>query len=434
MATFIAHPWAPVRVGDFLASGFQDPNWTEFRAAVAFVKRSGTRFIAPHLSTFCKRPGAKVNISIGVDLTGSTYEGVKDLVDAVGALGKLWVYRNSSNTFHPKVFVFRNGNAADIVVGSGNLTKGGLYENSEAFVRHVLDLSKAEDAALLGAIEASLDNWSTFQAKLCLPLDSAVLKELHDSGDLPSEAVAAAAIKKALAVVKKPKGKTLFGTAPFPKAPAPPAPLPPAPASPAPTAVPASGGLPSPSAPTPGVLAAKGHIFGMTLQNTDVGVGQTTSGTQKRSPEVFIPLLALDQLPTFWNWKSKSEPTSSYKKDAAWQAKHADWIAKQSKLKTLDRPIEKLDWENVRIGLLGQAGMLEARIWFNPIKKDIRIRHEALRSAGAIGDILLVRRAPSGSGRDFDMQVVKTADAAYAATLAKLTTKVPNSPKRIGYF
>src|SRR5690606_2251346 len=43
--------------------------------------------------------------------------------------------------------------------------------------------------------------------------------------------------------------------------------------------------------------------FVMTLQKTDVGTGQTTEGTSRRSPEIFIPLSARDFAPDFWGWK-----------------------------------------------------------------------------------------------------------------------------------
>ena len=42
---FIAQPQATFRIGDFLKESFADPQWSEFRAAVAFVKRSGTKHI-----------------------------------------------------------------------------------------------------------------------------------------------------------------------------------------------------------------------------------------------------------------------------------------------------------------------------------------------------------------------------------------------------
>lgn len=63
---FIAQPQATFRIGDFLKQSFADPQWTEFRAAVAFVKRSGTKHIREPLEEFSQR-GGLVKISAGVD-------------------------------------------------------------------------------------------------------------------------------------------------------------------------------------------------------------------------------------------------------------------------------------------------------------------------------------------------------------------------------
>ena len=55
----------------------------------------------------------------------------------------------------------------------------------------------------------------------------------------------------------------------------------------------------------------------MTLQKTDVGTGQTTPGTSRRSPEIFIPLVARDAEPDFWGWDELfvDDPNKLGKKD-----------------------------------------------------------------------------------------------------------------------
>ena len=50
------NPGGTLRLGDFLRSHLQDRSWVEFRAAIAFVKFSGVRHIAPDLATFTERP------------------------------------------------------------------------------------------------------------------------------------------------------------------------------------------------------------------------------------------------------------------------------------------------------------------------------------------------------------------------------------------
>jgi hypothetical protein len=49
---FITQPFGKVRLGEFLLNHLTDPQWTAFRAAVAFVKRSGTQYIRQSLKNF----------------------------------------------------------------------------------------------------------------------------------------------------------------------------------------------------------------------------------------------------------------------------------------------------------------------------------------------------------------------------------------------
>lgn len=50
---FIHQPSGGDRLGDYLDDNLSRP-WTDFRAAVAFVKRSGTRHISARLSEFAR--------------------------------------------------------------------------------------------------------------------------------------------------------------------------------------------------------------------------------------------------------------------------------------------------------------------------------------------------------------------------------------------
>ena len=121
----------------------------------------------------------------------------------------------------------------------------------------------------------------------------------------------------------------------------------------------------------------------MTLQKTDVGVGQTTAGTSRRSPEVFVPLKARDAEPGFWEWQDGFEEDP-----------------------------DMMTW---------------------PVKGDFRLRCEALRSLGNIGDILVMEKA-GGTSFEYDVSVVSAGSAEYGTTLAKCDQTVRNSKKRFGYF
>jgi hypothetical protein len=166
------------------------------------------------------------------------------------------------------------------------------------------------------------------------------------------------------------------------------------------------------------VLLQAGGVssFVMTLQNTDVGVGQTTAGTSRRSPEVFIPLAALDQNSSFWNFPTQFTP------DVAWNTAHG---------RARRNGIGKMDRMNVamRIGTIQFVSM-----FFNPRKGDFRLRNEALRSSGHVGDILLMRRADPVNGFEYDIQVAPQGSPLFQQLAPFCNTPVPNSLKRFGYF
>lgn len=195
MLTFIANPHDPVRIGDYLRTGLRNHSWSEFRAAVAFVRLSGTQHICPDLSTFSQQ--GKVSISVGVDHGGTTVEGLTSLLSAVGVREKLWVFKNPGSTFHPKLYVFKNAEAADVVIGSGNMTAGGLYTNYEGAVRLQLVLSEPGDARILKDIENVLNYWSSPKPGLCMAVDTSLIELLKKSGDLPTEATVHANLKAA---------------------------------------------------------------------------------------------------------------------------------------------------------------------------------------------------------------------------------------------
>ncbi len=113
---FVYQPHGPIRIGQYLNDHFADHTWEEFRAAIAFAKRSRSRHIRSALKEFDKR--AKVKISVGVDFFGTSREGLDDLLKSTPN-GEVWIFHNNGPyTFHPKIYVFENSDRADLLVGT----------------------------------------------------------------------------------------------------------------------------------------------------------------------------------------------------------------------------------------------------------------------------------------------------------------------------
>ena len=381
------------RLADFLNEGFAGP-WTHFRAAVAFVKRSGTRHIEGGLASFARNHD--VEIIAGIDHRGTSYEGLESLLHAVSPSGRVVIFHNPTfRTFHPKIYLFKSSVAADMVVGSGNLTGGGLFANYEAGVRLRLNLANPDEAAILMDVERVLDRWSDLSSDTAHLLDQQLLTKLAAWGLTPSE----------LRVASTPTSEqedigdlTERDDFPF-KARSEPG-LPPITTHRQHT--PASGPSEQPSAvPGPNVG------FVMTLQRTDAGVGQITPGTSRRSPEIFIPLAARNSDADFWKWPDgfTEDPNTP----------------------------GKFDRHGVRMRLANEVIHVNMMTW--PAKHDFRLRSESLRSAGNIGDILRLERAvDSNADYEYLVDVIRQGTPQYPVYLALCSVPVRNSQKRYGYF
>ena len=382
---FIQQPDGPTRLGDWLIANLTGP-WTHFRAAVAFAKRSGTKHIAAPLAAFA---GANtVEIIVGIDHGGTSGEGLRDLLQALSPSGRVLVFHNRLiHTFHPKVYLFKSGDAAEVAVGSGNLTEGGLFTNYEAGLRVALDTTDPVDAAVLQSVETILDHWASPTHGMSVTLDNEILDQLtkssvvpveqdmrpetpstateHDDEDSPADMIAA-----------------LFSSRSERQAPA------------------------SSRNRTSVIPHTAGRRFVMTLQRTDVGVGQMTSGTSKRSPEIFVPLAARNANPTFWGW-----PT--------------DFREDPSKPGKFDR--------TVRMRLGGQLISVNMMTW--PDRHDFRLRNEALRASGDIGDILRMERVDASLGFEYFVEIIPRGTDPYRTCMPRCNQLVrPPSRKRFGYY
>ena len=63
-----------------------------------------------------------------------------------------------------------------------------------------------------------------------------------------------------------------------------------------------------------------------------------------------------------------------------------------------------MDRNGVRMQLGSQV--LRVSWWYNPDKKDYRLRNESLRSAGRVGDILRIEKAGEKAGFDYEVEVI----------------------------
>ena len=120
-----------------------DERLSDFTAVVAWAKESGLGRVRPLLEAF-RAKGGTARILLGVDEGGASIEGLRAAIsdfDEASVLNDA-----SSGTFHPKLYVISGEVASVVIIGSSNLTRGGLFANYEVGVCLDLDLTQAADA------------------------------------------------------------------------------------------------------------------------------------------------------------------------------------------------------------------------------------------------------------------------------------------------
>lgn len=116
------------------------PGATEVLVSVAFVKEPGLEAIEDAIKPFARR--ARFFIGIRNDIT--SIQAVKHLLEMKV---KLYAVDTGSRgvIFHPKLYLAASAIQAKVIIGSANLTFGGLHNNIEASTCLNLNLSNAAD-------------------------------------------------------------------------------------------------------------------------------------------------------------------------------------------------------------------------------------------------------------------------------------------------
>ncbi|MFQ5925628.1 MAG: phospholipase D-like domain-containing protein [Dehalococcoidia bacterium] len=112
------------------------PHADDLKLAVAFVSASGLSLIEPYLQQCIQRDG-RAEFLVGLDLLTTEPKALKILheMSQAGLPVTCFCYsdpsRPSASIYHPKLYLIAAEDEVTIVIGSSNLTKGGLKDNVE---------------------------------------------------------------------------------------------------------------------------------------------------------------------------------------------------------------------------------------------------------------------------------------------------------------
>ena len=105
-------------------------NYQSLTIFSAFAKNSGVLRLKESLEKF-RSLGGRIRAFIGIDLDGTSYEA---LLNLLALCDELYVIHSESfsTTYHSKIYLLKNAEKAWCAIGSNNLTGGGLWTNFES--------------------------------------------------------------------------------------------------------------------------------------------------------------------------------------------------------------------------------------------------------------------------------------------------------------
>ena len=172
--SFNAQPFDDGRdLSDFLDSVAADTELVQLDIIVAWAKRSGLGRIQNHLKTIRDRVGAETRLVVGIDEGGATEQGLRLSLEL---FTKVYVFHDpSGRTFHPKIYAAWGSSHGRLLVGSNNLTAGGVYYNYEAALDCILTWPADEPlkASVSDYVKRLLND-----SAVCLELTDERLREL----------------------------------------------------------------------------------------------------------------------------------------------------------------------------------------------------------------------------------------------------------------
>ncbi len=116
-------------VGKQLVKLFADKDFHTFTGISAFSSQVGVNDIAGHIFK-AKEHLENITIITGVDQKATSKEALEALLE-LNILSYIFYVPPPFPTFHPKIYLFEGNERSELIIGSSNLTRPGLFSNVE---------------------------------------------------------------------------------------------------------------------------------------------------------------------------------------------------------------------------------------------------------------------------------------------------------------
>lgn len=171
-------------VGNHLMNFLGHKGFDSFTGISAFASESGVFGLAHYLNT-AKSNFKNLNLIVGVDLEGTSKEALEEIL-AVNINGYIF-YQKEQPVFHPKIYLFEGAKEFKLIIGSSNLTRGGLFTNVESSVLIEFNSSDKEGLTLLAELKGYYKSLFDFSDPNLFKITANVISDFYSDGIIPDE-------------------------------------------------------------------------------------------------------------------------------------------------------------------------------------------------------------------------------------------------------
>ena len=140
-------PTSEFSVGNQLIKFFADEGYHTFIGISAFASQAGVIGLGNHINA-AKKHLKIITIVTGVDQKGTSKEALEALLD-LEIHTYIFFAPSPFPTFHPKIYLFEGRDKSELIIGSSNLTKPGLFSNVETSLLVRIDNNVEDDKKIV---------------------------------------------------------------------------------------------------------------------------------------------------------------------------------------------------------------------------------------------------------------------------------------------
>lgn len=195
------------QLGENLKEHLQSRKFDRLNISVAFAKNSGVLRLKKELEEF-RKAGGEIRLFVGVDMNVTSYEALINLLPLASNL--YVIHDEGGQTFHSKVFSFSGPREGLLIIGSHNLTGGGLWTNFESSIHTELDFNDPNHIQLQKSVDSYFNQLASLGGSVMAITDAATIDNLLIHSYVEKEV--RAHVKKATQDTSPPKKTRLFNS------------------------------------------------------------------------------------------------------------------------------------------------------------------------------------------------------------------------------